>query len=236
MTVPLIGLAHGSRHPAGSAAIEDLLAETARLGAVETQPAYLDLAEPDLDAAAGALAAAGHPPAVVVPLLFTAAFHATIDVPRGRTRRRGQHPGSSSCWPTSSAPATTSSPCCAPPWPTPGSGRTPRCCCSRSAPPTRPPTRRSPTWPTGWRPTGPRPVGRRSATCDPRPDDGRSPSWTSRSPIVPLFLADGLLLDPVRTLAAERGWTMTEPLGERAAGVVLDRYRSHWRRRLLDRF
>ena len=44
--------------------------------------------------------------------------------------------------------------------------------------------------------------------------------------ILPLFLADGLLLDPVRALAAERGWTMIDPLGERAAGVVLDRYRA----------
>ena len=44
--------------------------------------------------------------------------------------------------------------------------------------------------------------------------------------MLPLFLSDGLLLDPVRALAAERGWTMVEPLGERAAGVVLDRYRA----------
>jgi len=49
--------------------------------------------------------------------------------------------------------------------------------------------------------------------------------------VLPLFLADGLLLDPVRALAAERGWTMADPLGGRAAGVVLDRYRA-----ALDRF
>jgi hypothetical protein len=44
--------------------------------------------------------------------------------------------------------------------------------------------------------------------------------------VLPLFLSDGLLLDPVRTLAAERGWPMVEPLGERAADVVLHRYRT----------
>jgi len=44
--------------------------------------------------------------------------------------------------------------------------------------------------------------------------------------ILPLFLADGLLLDPVRTLAGSRGWTLLEPLGERAAPIVLERYRS----------
>ena len=31
--------------------------------------------------------------------------------------------------------------------------------------------------------------------------------------ILPLFLADGLLLDPARTLAASHGWTLVEPLG-----------------------
>ena len=44
-------------------------------------PAYLDLAEPDLEAAARQLAEAGHADGVVVPLLFTEAFHATVDVP-----------------------------------------------------------------------------------------------------------------------------------------------------------
>ena len=55
------------------------VAEAGRLPAAY---AYLDLAEPDLDTTAAALAAAGHRRAVVVPLLFTAAFHATIDVPQ----------------------------------------------------------------------------------------------------------------------------------------------------------
>ena len=70
----------------------------------------------------------------------------------------------------------------------------------------------------------PAPVRAAFGTCDPRPD-----AVVAELPepiaIAPLFLADGLLLDPVRTLAAERGWTMIEPLGRRAAGVVLDRYR-----------
>ena len=87
--VPLIGLAHGSRRPGGSFAIEELLTEVARLGAVDTHPAYLDLAAPDLAAASDALATAGHSRAVVVPLLFTAAYHAHHRHPRSRTRRRG---------------------------------------------------------------------------------------------------------------------------------------------------
>ena len=44
--------------------------------------------------------------------------------------------------------------------------------------------------------------------------------------VVPLFLTDGLLLTSVRELAAQRGWQMAEPLGERAAELVLLRYHS----------
>ena len=40
----------------------------------------------------------------------------------------------------------------------------------------------------------------------------------------PLFLADGLLLDPLRNLADERGWPLVEPLGAQAAPLVLARY------------
>ncbi len=54
------------------------VAEQARIPAV---PAYLDLAQPDLSAAAQQFADAGHATAIVVPLLFTEAYHATIDVP-----------------------------------------------------------------------------------------------------------------------------------------------------------
>ena len=63
------------------------------------------------------------------------------------------------------------------------------------------------------------------ATCAPRPaevlDQLREPVA-----ILPLFLADGLLLDPARTLAAGHGWTLVEPMGVRAADLVLERYRT----------
>ena len=44
--------------------------------------------------------------------------------------------------------------------------------------------------------------------------------------VLPLFLTEGLLLAPVRALAAQRGWRIIEPLGERAAGLVRRRYDS----------
>ena len=69
------------------------------------------------------------------------------------------------------------------------------------------------------------PVRAAFATCAPRPAEILD-QLSEPVAVLPLFLSDGLLLDPVRALAAEYGWTMVEPLGERAAGVVLDRYLS----------
>ena len=57
------------------------MAAVAEQTGITTLPAYLDLAEPDLGGAVRQLADAGHPSAVIVPLLFTEAFHATVDVP-----------------------------------------------------------------------------------------------------------------------------------------------------------
>ena len=42
--------------------------------------------------------------------------------------------------------------------------------------------------------------------------------------ILPLFLAEGLLLSHVRALAAQHGWRIASPLGERAAELVRQRY------------
>ncbi len=63
------------------------------------------------------------------------------------------------------------------------------------------------------------------ATCAPRPAEVLD-QLAEPVAILPLFLADGLLLDPARTLAASHGWTLVEPLGERAADLVDERYRA----------
>ena len=77
--LPLVGLAHGSRDPRASPATEELLAAVAALRpGLRVVPAYLDLAEPDLT---GALRALDVDEAVVLPLLFTQAFHAEVDTP-----------------------------------------------------------------------------------------------------------------------------------------------------------
>lgn len=74
-------LAHGSRHPRGVASIERLRDAVAAQSGRPVHAAYLDINEPDLTAVARQLSAAGHRQAVVVPLLFTPAFHARTDAP-----------------------------------------------------------------------------------------------------------------------------------------------------------
>jgi len=78
-TLPLVGLAHGSRDPRSAAAIEELMLAVAALRpGLRTSAAFLDLSDPDLPTA---LARLDVDRAVVVPLLFAQAFHATKDVP-----------------------------------------------------------------------------------------------------------------------------------------------------------
>lgn len=75
----LITLSHGSRHPRAKEGIRALTeAAAAELG-VEWADAHLEFDTPTLAQAAAALRS---PRAVVVPLLFTRAFHARVDVPR----------------------------------------------------------------------------------------------------------------------------------------------------------
>jgi sirohydrochlorin cobaltochelatase len=227
--VPVIGLAHGSRHAEGAEAIQRLMAAVAEAGGMPASYAFLDLAEPTLDTAAAVLAAAGHHRAVVVPLLFTVAFHATIDVPqavRAAAEASGVEltvadilgtghdiadlltagladagvPGDASLLlyaVGSSNPAANAA----------VTDLAARLEAGRSHAGGHPPVRAA------------------FATCSPRPaeviDELRGPVV-----VVPLFLADGLLLEPVRALAAELTWTMLEPLGERVVEIVLDRYRA----------
>lgn len=79
--MPVVLLAHGSRHARGADSIDRLRDAVAGGSGLDARTAYLDLNEPDLTATAAGLRAAGHRSAVVVPLLFTPAFHARTDVP-----------------------------------------------------------------------------------------------------------------------------------------------------------
>jgi len=220
--VPVIGLAHGSRHPRGADAIEALMIAVGAAAGVPSRAAYLDLAQPDLATVVADLAADGHRRAVVVPLLFTAAFHATVDVPDAVTEAgeahgvelvvadilgtgddvaavlRGALDGTGVDGDTDAVLFAVGSS-------RPEANAAVADLAARLADARRGDVRVA------------------FGTCDPRVadvvDDLNPPValW-------PLFLADGLLLDPLRRLADERGWPLVEPLGAQAAPLVLARY------------
>jgi sirohydrochlorin cobaltochelatase len=197
------------------------VAEQAQIPAV---PAYLDLAQPDLSAAARQLAEAGHAAAVVVPLLFTEAYHATIDVPEtvedvaeslplqlvvadilgtgdDVARLLVQSMEEADIDEDSSVLlfAVGSS--------KPQANEAVFDLAARLARDRR------------------RPVRACFGTCAPGVADVVDELGEPVA-ILPLFLAEGLLLSPVRALAAQHGWRIATPLGERAAELVRQRYDS----------
>lgn len=222
--LPVIGLAHGSRHPEGSQAIESLMAEVSRQGGMPAYAAFLDLSEPHLTAVARSVAAAGHRAAVVVPLLFTQAFHATIDVPEavqeaaaatGLSLRVSEVLGTGEdieeVLLAAMADAGVGPGVASLLYAVGSSRRTANEAVAHLA-----------------QRIGARqgaPAAAAFGTCEPRLTAVLS-GLGEPVAMVPLFLAEGLLLKPLRSVAQARGWPMVEPLGERAAAVVLHRYAS----------
>lgn len=85
MRSALILLAHGSRHNHVTHALRDITDAVAResriAGRFGVHMAFLDHTEPDLVQVSARLAERDYDHAVVVPLLFTDAFHSRVDVP-----------------------------------------------------------------------------------------------------------------------------------------------------------
>jgi sirohydrochlorin cobaltochelatase len=220
--VPLIGLAHGSRHPGVGESIRRLMATVGAAGGMPTAGAFLDLAEPDLTAVARTLADQGHRSAVVAPLLFTEAFHARVDVPeavheaaaasglalttaavlgtgddmlavvRASMAQAGIGSAESVVLLSVGSSSEAANEAVADLAARVAAGRTGR-------------------------------VVAAFGTRSPRVADVL-PSLTGPLAIVPLFLSPGLLLDPLAELAADRGITMAEPLGDLVAPLLLRRY------------
>lgn len=82
---PVIVLAHGSRRQ-GAEQVVHAIAEAAG-----GRAAFLDFSAATLDAVVGELRAAGHERAIVVPLLFTSAFHLKKDVPAAIADAEARH-------------------------------------------------------------------------------------------------------------------------------------------------
>lgn len=83
---PIIVLAHGSRHPAADEAVRSVAFSTQTLSHRPTFAAHLDFSPATLENVAHMVKASGHEAAVVVPLLFTKAFHMRYDVPAALER------------------------------------------------------------------------------------------------------------------------------------------------------
>ena len=75
----LVAVAHGSRDPHAAATVSELLGVVReRAGELDVRAAFLDHCAPSLPRALGSLDGR---PAVVVPLLLTAAYHSKTDIP-----------------------------------------------------------------------------------------------------------------------------------------------------------
>lgn len=89
----LVALAHGSRDPRTAQTIQALIAELrSQRPDLTIEGAYLDLAKPSFATVIDRLAKKGHEEIVVVPLLLTESFQATVDVPTVIENALAAHP------------------------------------------------------------------------------------------------------------------------------------------------
>jgi sirohydrochlorin ferrochelatase len=215
---PLIGLAHGSRHPRTAADVDELLAAVAGLRpGLTAVPAYLDLTEPDLPTSVTALGASA---AVVVPLLFTAAFHVQVDVPaavrdsgNGTDLLVAEHLGLGE--PVLQALVARAR--------TTGIDDDREILLLAVGSSDEAANAAVGELAQRWAARRAGPVRAAFATSAPRASDLLAVPGFSGA-VVPLFVASGLLLDATAKRAQPRGVPVAAPLGTLLAPLVLDRY------------
>ena len=158
----------------------------------------------------------------MVPLLFTEAYHATIDVPETVRDVAESLPlqlvvadilGTGDDVARLLVQAMDEA----------GIDDQAQCCCSLSGRRSLRPTRLFLILPLGSAGAVSHPVRACFGTCAPGVADVLD-GLAEPIAILPLFLAEGLLLSHVRALAAQHGWRIAAPLGERAAELVRQRY------------
>ncbi len=209
-----------------SAALDQLAAAVADQAAadrLEVSTAFLDLTDPDLGATAAALSAAGHQHAVVLPLLFTEAFHARVDLPATVLEAQratgldlitadvlGTGGDIETLLDAALAEAGIDSESVVMLYAVGSSDAEANAAVMSLA--SRLGSRRG-SWDFA-----------AFATCDPRADDqlGR----VERLTVLPLFVSPGLLLTRLETAAADHDITVLPPLGTRLAPIVYARYRA----------
>jgi sirohydrochlorin cobaltochelatase len=222
--VPLIGLAHGSRHPGVTGSVDALMAAVARRGGMPTAAAYLDLTDPDLPTAVAALADRGFRRMVVAPLLFTRAFHATVDVPQSAAEAAsasgielatadilGTGDDILSILLDSLRDAGIGDDAAVLLFSVGSSDEAANAAVHDLA-------ARLGACRTGA-------VRAAFGTRNPRPEEVAA-ELPQPMAILPLFISPGLLLDPLLRRASKQGLAVAPPLGERVAPLLLQRYRT----------
>ena len=93
MTAPaLVALAHGSRDPRSAQTVQALCAEVRSMRPdLRIEAAFLELSKPSFATVVDKLVRAGYDEIVVVPLLLTEAYHATVDVPAAIAAAEAKH-------------------------------------------------------------------------------------------------------------------------------------------------
>jgi sirohydrochlorin ferrochelatase len=93
MTAPaLVALAHGSRDPRSAQTVQALCAEVRSMRPdLRIEAAFLELSKPSFTTVVDKLVRAGYDEIVVVPLLLTEAYHATVDVPAAIAAAEARH-------------------------------------------------------------------------------------------------------------------------------------------------
>jgi len=94
MTAPaLVALAHGSRDPRSAKTIRAVVDQVRAMRPdLRIEPAFLGHSRPSFDTVVDRLLRAGHDEIVVVPLLLSEAYHATVDVPEAVAAASDRHP------------------------------------------------------------------------------------------------------------------------------------------------
>lgn len=94
MTAPaLVAVAHGSRDPRSAATITALTDVVAGMRPdLRMEPAFLELSDPGVGTVVDRLVAEGHDEIVVVPLLISDAYHASVDIPAIVEAATERHP------------------------------------------------------------------------------------------------------------------------------------------------
>jgi sirohydrochlorin cobaltochelatase len=198
------------------------MAAVAEQAKITTVPAYLDLAQPDLGDAVRRLVQSGQTAAVVVPLLFTEAYHATIDVPQtvAEVTASGEFQLTvAEILGTGDDVADLLRESMV------AAGIADHSSVLLFAVGSSNQAANDAVIDLAERLADGRQGAVRACfgTCRPRVSDVVD-GVAEPVAAVPLFLAEGLLLAPLRKLATERGWQMAEPLAERASDLVRKRY------------